>query len=143
LITVRLKPDAIGETMASIRREVVVKASPATVWDAMRDVGALHTRLVPGFVTDCKLEGNVRTVTFGNGMVARETMIDVNDADRRVAWSATGGPLTHHNSSAQVFDDASGGSRIVWIADLLPNEMAATVTGMIEAGLAAMKKVFA
>jgi carbon monoxide dehydrogenase subunit G len=129
--------------MSSIRREFVVKASPATVWDAMRDVGALHTRLVPGFVTDCTLEGNVRTVTFVNGMVAREVIIDVSDAERRVVWSATGGPLTHHNSSVQVFDDAGGGSRIVWVTDLLPDKMAATVTGMVEAGLAAMKKVFA
>lgn len=42
--------------MASIRREVVIRARPEQVWDALRDVGALHTRLVRGFVTDVKLE---------------------------------------------------------------------------------------
>ena len=129
--------------MGSVRKEIVTRADPQVVWDAIRDVGALHTRLVPGFVTDCRLEGNVRTVTFANGMVAREVIVDVNDADRRVAWSATGARLTHHNASAQVFAEGDRKSRIVWMADLLPDEMAAPVAGMIEAGLAAMTKVFA
>ena len=41
--------------MASIRKELLTKASPEAVWDAIRDIGALHTRLVPGFVTDTRL----------------------------------------------------------------------------------------
>ena len=32
-----------------------------------------------------------------------------------------------------------GKSEVVWIADLLPNEMAPAITGMIEQGLAAMR----
>ncbi len=40
--------------MASIRREILINASPEHVWSAVRDVGALHTRLVPGFVIDTK-----------------------------------------------------------------------------------------
>ena len=127
--------------MASIHKEITVAAAPEQVWDAMRDVGALHTRLVPGFVTACRLEGDTRFVTFANGMTAKEVLLDVNDRDRRIAWMATGGQLTHYNASAQVFTNGSG-SRIVWIADLLPNEMASGIAGMIDQGLAAMKKVF-
>ena len=127
--------------MASIRQEIRVKATPAQVWDAMRDVGALHTRLVPGFVIDTKLEPGARIVTFGNGVVAREAIIDVDDAAMRIAWSASGGRLAHHNASAQVFaEPGGGGSRIVWICDLLPNEMRDTIDGMIAQGLAAMKR---
>jgi hypothetical protein len=74
--------------MASIRKEIQTSASPEQVWDALRDVGALHTRLVPGFVVDTRLEPGERIVTFGNGMVIREPIIDVNDETRRVAWSA-------------------------------------------------------
>jgi len=125
--------------MASIRKEILIAVAPQQVWDAMRDVGALHTRLVRGFVTDCRLDGDARVVTFANGIVARELIVDVNDADRRVAWSAVGGRLTHHNASAQVFDEGDGGSRVVWIADLLPDAMAPAVEAMIEQGLAAMK----
>ena len=126
--------------MASIRKEVAIDATPDQVWDALRDVGALHTRLVTGFVTDCKLDGDARIVTFANGMVARELIVDIDDASRRVAWAAVGGRLTHHNASAQVLAADRGHCRVVWIADLLPNEMAPAIAAMIEQGLGAMKK---
>ena len=126
--------------MASIRQEIQVKASPAQAWDAMRDVGALHERLVPGFVVDTKLEPGVRIVTFGNGVVAREAIVDLDDRAMRIAWSASGGRLSHHNASAQVFAEVGGGSRIVWICDLLPNEMREVIDSMITQGMAAMKR---
>ena len=125
--------------MASIRKEIFVDAKPDRVWDALRDVGALHTRLVPGFVTDCRLDGDARVVTFANGIVAREVIVDVSDEQRRIAWTAVGGRLTHHNASAQVFAEGQF-SRVVWIADLLPHEMAPAIAGMIEQGLAAMQQ---
>lgn len=125
--------------MATIRKEFLIDASPETVWAAMRDVGALHTKLVPGFVTDCKLEGDARIVTFGNGITAREVIVDVDDAARRIAWSATGSRLSHHNASSQVFAEG-GKTKVVWIADLLPNEMKPAIAGMIDAGASAMQK---
>jgi len=126
--------------MASIRREVTINVPAEQLWDAVRDVGALHTRLVPGFVTDCRLEGDARLVTFANGMQARELIVDVDDTQRRLAWAAVGGRLTHHNASVQVFEAGEHACRLVWIADLLPNELAPAIAGMIEQGLVAMKK---
>ena len=125
--------------MASIRKEIHTSASPEEAWDALRDVGALHTRLVPGFVIDTRLEPGERIVTFGNGMVIREPIIDVNDEMRRVAWSAIGGQLTHYNASAQVLVNADNQTSIVWIADLLPNEAAGQIGLMMEQGMAVMK----
>ena len=125
--------------MATIHQETTIQADAAAVWDAMRDVGALHTRLVRGFVTDCRLDGDARIVTFANGMVAREVIVSIDDAQRRLVWSARGERLTHHNASAQVFADGAGSSRVVWIADLLPNALAPAMAGMIEQGLCAMK----
>jgi carbon monoxide dehydrogenase subunit G len=126
--------------MASIRREVRIDARPETAWEALRDVGALHTRLVPGFVTDVRLEDGARVVTFGNGMVARELIVDVDDEARRLVWCVVGGRMTHHNASAQVFPDGAGGCRFVWIADLLPNEVAPAIAAMIEQGIATIKE---
>ena len=126
--------------MASIRLEVRIQADPETVWDALRDVGALHRRLAPGFVTDVRLEEGARVVTFGNGLVARELIVDVDDAARRLAWAVVGGRMTHHNASAQVFADGEGHSRFVWIADLLPHEVAPGVAAMMEQGLAVIKR---
>jgi hypothetical protein len=126
--------------MASIRKEILTQARADDVWDALRDVGALHTRLVPGFVTDTRLEPGARVVTFGNGMVVRELIVTIDDAERRVVWSVVGGSMTHHNASAQVFSDGKGQTKVVWIADLLPDEAASPVGAMMEQGMAVMKQ---
>lgn len=126
--------------MASIHREIRIAASPETAWDALRDVGALHTRLVPGFVTNTVLEAGARIVTFGNGMVVKELLIDVDEKARRVAWSAVGAGMTHHNASAQVLDDGAGGCRFVWIADLLPHAAAPQIAAMIDQGMAVIRQ---
>jgi carbon monoxide dehydrogenase subunit G len=126
--------------MASIRNEIVVAIKPEDAWAAVRDVGAIHLRLVPGFVRDCQLDGDARIVTFANGMVARELIVDVDDQARRLVWAAVGGRLTHHNASLQVFDEGSDRCRLVWIADLLPNEMAGAIEAMIRQGMTAMKQ---
>lgn len=127
--------------MASIRKEISVDNHPERVWDALRDVGALPTRVVPGFVTDTQLEDGARAriVTFGNGMVVRELIVDVDDAARRIVWSAVGGRFVHHNASVQVFDDGEGRSRLVWIADLLPNELAGDIRALIDQAASVMK----
>ena len=126
--------------MASQYKEISTKAQPAAVWDAIRDVGALHTRLVPGFVTDTKLVPGARVVTFANGMVVTEPIVDLNDAARRLVWGAQGGQLAHYNASVQVFERPEGGSRVVWIADFLPHEAAAVVEPMMAQGMAAMQR---
>jgi hypothetical protein len=77
--------------MASIHKEMFVDAAPDQVWSAFRDVGAVHTRLAKGFVTDTRLEGDTRTVTFVNGIVARERIIDIDDVRRRLAYSVVEG----------------------------------------------------
>jgi hypothetical protein len=126
--------------MGSIRKEFVISADVAKVWAALRDFGALHQKLVRGFVTDSKLEGDVRTVTFINGMTARERLIDIDEVQRRLVYSVIDGRPTHYNASAQVFDEGPGKTRFVWIIDILPNELAGPIGGMMDMGVAAMKR---
>jgi len=125
--------------MASIVKEISTTANVDAVWAALRDVGALHTRLVPGFVVDTRLEPGARIVTFANGTVARELIVDVNEETKRIVWSARSELLTHHNASAQVFRGDNGQSRIVWTADLLPNQAADVIAQMMEQGMNIMK----
>jgi hypothetical protein len=124
--------------MASIHKEMYVAASPDHIWAAFRDVGAIPTRLAKGFVTDTKLEGDTRLVTFANGLVAREKIIDIDDARRRLAYSVVEGRPTHHHAIFQVFPEGAG-SRVVWTADLLPNELKSVIEQMMDHGMAAMK----
>jgi carbon monoxide dehydrogenase subunit G len=127
--------------MASIRKEITIEAPPETVWAAFRDVGAVHERLAPGFVTDCRMDGEgARIVTFANGLVARELIVDVDDSARRLAYSARGGRSTHHNASFQVFAEGPAHTRLVWIADVLPHEVAKPIGEMMEAGCQVMQR---
>jgi carbon monoxide dehydrogenase subunit G len=125
--------------MASIHKETRIRKPRELVWDAVRDVGNIHRRLVPGFVVDCRLEGDSRHVTFGNGMTVREILVDVDDATFRHAWSARGAPFTHHNASVQVFAESEEACRVVWIADVMPHEVAGPVGEMIQQALNTMK----
>jgi carbon monoxide dehydrogenase subunit G len=124
--------------MASIHKDIIIDANPADVWDAVRDFGALHTRLVPGFVTDTKLDGDARIVTFASGMVLREWIVDADDDARRLVWAAVEGRLTHHNGSIQVFPDGET-CRLVWQADFLPNELRNPIDALMQQGMDAMK----
>lgn len=127
--------------MATLHNSVLIAAAPEVIWDAAKDIGALHTRLVPGFVVNTQLEGDTRVVTFGNGLVARESIISIDDERRRLAWNAEGGKTKHYNAVLQVFAHGSG-SRVEWTIDLLPNEMAGPIQGMQDQALAIMKKTF-
>ena len=126
--------------MASIRKEMVVEASPERVWAALRDWGAPHERLVPGFVVDARLDGEDRIVTFFTGMTVRELLVDLDEQERRLVWSVREGPYTHHNGAAQVLVDGDGRTRFVWTADLLPNELAERTAQMMDRGLAVIKE---
>ncbi|MGA7323111.1 MAG: SRPBCC family protein [Rhodomicrobium sp.] len=126
--------------MATVRKEIATKASPSAVWAALRDVGALHTRLVPGFVTDTRLEPGARIVTFADGRVVREPIVAIDDEFMRVVWSAESSLATHFNGAAQVFAMSDGSAKIIWIADFLPHEIAPQIDAAMSAGAAAMNR---
>jgi hypothetical protein len=71
--------------------------------------------------------------------VAREVIVDIDEARRRLAYSVRSERLSHHNASFQVCADGAG-SRLVWIADVLPNAAALNVAAMMQEGLAAVKR---
>jgi hypothetical protein len=125
--------------MASICKQVVIEARADEVWAALRDWGALHRRLAPGFVTDTRLDGGDRIVTFASGLVVREVLVALDDEQRRLVWTVVDGPYSHHNGAAQV--NAEGPrSRFIWTADLLPDERAAATARAMEEGLLTIKR---
>jgi Polyketide cyclase / dehydrase and lipid transport len=128
--------------MASVRKEILINAHPDDVWAAVAAFDAPHQRLVPGFVVECRLDGGDRIVTFFNGAEARETLVDSDDDQRRLVWSVTQSRLglTHHNASAQVFEEQHGETRFVWITDVLPHEAALPIGQMMDRGIEVIKQ---
>lgn len=128
--------------MATLRQDFAVTAPPAQAWAALADFTALHRKLVPGFVTACTAEedGQVRLITFANGMQVRERLVTRDDAMRRLVYKTEGGRASHYNAAVEVHEMAGGGSRLVWTVDLLPDELAGPVGQMMGAGVQAMKK---
>ena len=129
--------------MPSIHHEIFIAVPAGDVWDAVRDVGALHTRVVPGFVSMTEMVKDAKTptrrVTFANGVVVDEVIVDCDDQRRRLVWSIKA--VEHHNGVMTVAAE-DGGSRVTWTADVLPVEMAARFEPSMAAGLAAMKAHF-
>ncbi|MFB7472031.1 SRPBCC family protein [Kitasatospora sp. NPDC056184] len=125
-------------------QDIVIESDAEDVWDAVRDVGAVHRRLVPGYVLDVRMEGDTRYLTVPPGdAVVRELIVSVDDGLRRLAYSAVEGfriPLTHHHASFQVFPEEPGRCRLVWTTDVLPHEMVEQVRPRVVRGAEVMKE---
>ena len=128
--------------MASIHNDISLNVPADKVWDAVRDFGALHERLAPGFVTACTFDGDARIVTFANGSVAREVLVDCDDARQRLVYAISNERLKHYSASVQVIAEGEARCRLVWIIDILPNELAAYVQGQTKEAVAAIHRAF-
>ena len=126
--------------MASIHKDIPIEAPAHEVWDAVRDFGALHTRLVPGFVLDSRLDGDARIVTFANGMVARELLVDCDETRRRLVYAVVNERVKQHSASVQVTAEADGRSRLAWTVDVLPHEIAPYMDAQMDQAALAMQK---
>ena len=123
-------------SMASITKDIPLAVDAATAWAAIRDVG--HPHLVfRGVLTDARMVGGDRIVTFANGLVVRERIVDVDDAARRLAYAVVDGPFSHHHATFAVTAEPDGSSRLTWVADLLPDDVAPMVDGLMDQGAAA------
>jgi len=126
--------------MASIHKDIPIDAHPNDVWAAVRDFGAVHRRLAPGFVLDARLDGEARIVTFVNGTVARELLVDCDDARRRLVYAVISERVKQHSASVQVAADGDTRARLIWIVDVLPDEIAPYIDGQMDQAALAMQK---
>ena len=126
--------------MATNRRELLLDIPADTAWDAVRDFGQVHIKVAPGFLTDVKMDGGDRIVTFFNGLVARERLVTLDDAGKRLVYTIVEGRASHYAAAVQVFPDGTGKCRLVWTIDLLPDELGPAVAGMMDHAFPFMKK---
>ncbi len=120
--------------MASVHKEFLVDATPDQVWDVLRDFGAVHERLAPGFVTDTRLDADTRTVTFADGTIVAERLVDLDPVRKCVAYTVVGGSLhpSHHHAWMQALPETGGVTRFIWHTDVLPETLAASIAESVE-----------
>jgi hypothetical protein len=125
--------------MATIRWDEPVAVSAEKAWAALRRVDRAHELFAPVLV-DGMMEGDIRTVTFANGLVVRERIVTVDEPLRRVAYSVVGDMFEHHSASMQILSVDEASCRFLWISDFLPDERAATVQPLVEQGARALAR---
>jgi hypothetical protein len=103
--------------------------------------------VAPGFVTDSRLEGDDRVVTFAMGGVATERLVTADDDRRRLVYDVVESPLgaSHHRATVEVVEAGGGatGCRVVWTADVVPDELGPLVDGLMAQGAVAIARALA
>lgn len=118
---------------------IPVDAGAAFVWDAVRDIYAVHKRLLPGAAVAVDQAPDARIVTFADGMKATERIVELNDDARRLVYQATeGAPLTHHLATQVVREDDTG-VHLVWTTEYAPASKHDWATSVMN-GLAELMK---
>ncbi|WP_426451601.1 SRPBCC family protein [Paenibacillus sp. S-38] len=128
--------------MPTIRKDILIDASPEQVWDAIQDVGAVHYRLVPGYTENTIMNGHERTLLLPNGGRVRELIISIDETERRMAYAVKEGkmPLVHHQASFQVFPHNQNETKLVWITDFLPEQLTTEIQARVTRGAEVMKQ---
>jgi hypothetical protein len=131
--------------MASIRKDIPLGASPEAAWEALADFQAVHERVAPGFVTGSRPQGGDRVVTFAAGGEAQERLVTADAAARRLVYTVVRGALgaTHHQASVEVHEVPDGGCRLVWTTDVLPDDLAPLIDGLMDQGAVAIARTLA
>jgi hypothetical protein len=97
-------------------------------------------RLAPGFLVNSRLDGDARVVKSADGRVARELLVDLDDNSRRLVYAEPGGPFITRSASLQIFAHGENHSGVVWIVDLLPNELAELIRENMNKAAVVMKQ---
>src|ERR1700761_1841800 len=124
--------------MPSLHRDIPINASPDSVWAVVRDFGAVQ-KLAPGFVVESRLDGDARIVTFANGNVAREMLVDCDEARRRLVYAISNERVTPYNAWVEIVADGAN-SRLIWTVDVLPHEIAPYISSQMDQAARAMQQ---
>ncbi|MFC5231101.1 SRPBCC family protein [Pseudonocardia zijingensis] len=127
--------------MALLRTEFPIAATPADAWAVIRDFAAGPLRMAPGFVVGCEADGDVRVVTFADGVVAHERFVALDDRERRITYAVVGGSVRPDQDTAEMrVVPADGGCRLIWTHDVRPDELGPAFQAAMDRGAKVIKR---
>jgi carbon monoxide dehydrogenase subunit G len=106
------------------------------VWAIVGDFGGIGNWM-PG-IDSCRVEGDDRILET-MGMTIKEHLVKKDDAARAITYSIVdGAPVERHEATITVVPDGTG-SRVDWVVDALPDDMAGLMTTVYQQALDALK----
>ncbi len=128
--------------MATIHLETELAVAPADLWASVKDVGGVSGLL--NIIAESSLDGDQRSCTLGDGASLTETILAVDDDNRRVAYTITDSPfpIEAHAASMQVFDAGDGRSTFRWITDIKPDALADGLGPMLAGAVSGMEEQY-
>lgn len=125
--------------MVAIVKEISLPLSTDALWDKVARVGEIH-QFMP-MITDCRLDGDQRFCTLGDGAELEERVLSIDNAHRRVGYTITKAPFPFefHSASMQVTADGDG-ARLTWITDVKPDDLAGQLGPMFDQALQGLKE---
>jgi hypothetical protein len=75
--------------------------------------------------------------------VARELLVDCDEARRRLVYAVISERIKQHSASVQVLPDGESRTRLTWIVDVLPHEIAPYIEAQMDQAALAMQAALA
>jgi protein-tyrosine phosphatase len=124
--------DSGARTGTDVTETVVVGGGPDVAWGVVGDVASV-ARWVPG-VSECRLEGDLRHLTYADGSGAVERIVAHDDAGRSYVYDYVSGrrAFDRYRSQMSVQGHACG-AEVVWASTFSAGsaEQDAELTGVI------------
>ncbi len=125
-------------TLGSVRYDIRINRSAADVWRLAGDPARLADWF-PG-ITSCRVDGTVRTITLGSGMVMPEEIL-VHDAhQRRFQYRITASIFEYHRGTIDVIDLGDDTCLVAYATEADPRAMALTIAGGTAGALDELKR---
>ena len=123
--------------MATLTKEILISRPPADVWAVVGDLGGISSWLPA--IAESSFEEGVRSCTMAGGGELTET-IDLDEDNLRYEYAIVESPMELESHRASIAVEADGdGSRVVWITDVEPREMADAMGPIFDEGLQSLK----
>lgn len=124
--------------MARIEKTIDIDRSADDVWAVVGDIGAISTWLPA--IGESSFHDGVRECTMDGGGTLHEQISNHDDANRSYEYEITEAPmpLEHHHAWMSV-EEIDGGSRVTWITEIAPDDMAAAMEPVFEEGMQSLK----
>ena len=127
--------------MASIRRHIVLNASPETVWEMVGDPSAI-TEWAPS-IASCLMQGTKRILTLDRGGTVEEDIITLDHGLRRIQYAVRKGlPVDSHLATVDVIELSANSCVVIYSTDVTPDPIAKHIAAALDGSIRYLREKY-